>query len=46
MKVFDKKIVTLNNGEAKVKVLVYMKKVSVRNNNHIVRAFCKVIGDN
>lgn len=45
MKVFDEKLVTLNNGNEEVSVLVYLKEVNVRNNHKNIKAFCKIAGD-
>lgn len=45
MKVFDEKLVTLNNGNEEVSVLVYLKEVLVRNNHKNIKAFCKITGD-
>jgi len=45
MKVFDEKLVTLNNGKEEVPVLVYLKEVLVKNNHKHIKAFCKIAGD-
>jgi len=44
MKTLDKKIIKLNNGEKDLKVLVYLKKVKVRNNFTNIKAYCRIIG--
>lgn len=45
MKIFDEKIVTLNNGDRDVDVLVYLKEVNVKSNHTKIKAFCKMKGD-
>ena len=45
MKIYDKKIITLNNGEKEINILVYLKEVRVKNNFLDVKAFCKKMED-
>lgn len=45
MKVFDEKVITLNNGIKDVDVLVYPKEVNVKSNHTKIKAFCKMKGD-
>jgi len=45
MKIFDEGIITLNNGDRDINVLVYLKEVNVKNNHKNIKAFCKIAGD-
>jgi len=45
MKIFDEGIITLNNGDRDIDVLVYLKEVNVKNNHKNIKAFCKIAGD-
>jgi len=44
MKIFDEGIITLNNGDRDIDVLVYLKEVNVKNNHKNIKAFCKFAG--
>lgn len=40
--VIDSKSITLNNKDVQVRIVVYLKEVSVRNNKRAVKAFCRI----
>jgi len=45
MRVFDKKIITLNDGKRDIRVLVYLKEVYVKNNFIKTKAICRIVKD-
>jgi hypothetical protein len=43
MSLIDKKTIILNHGEKEVSILVYLKKVNVKSNATVVKAYCKIV---
>ena len=45
MNVIDKQFVTLNNNGQKIKIVVYLKEVTVRGGTKTIRPLCRVVDE-